>query len=72
MEEFLTGYVKKMGFPTVDKLYIERSDNVGFIEDDDESIVIENLNEGKMSPKNKFAKNWLSRYNDLKKYKQYY
>jgi hypothetical protein len=69
MEEFLTGYVKKMGFPIVDKLYIERSDNVGVIEDDDEAIVIEDLNESKMLPKNKFAKSWLSKYNDLNKYK---
>ena len=69
MEEFVIGYVKKMGFPSVDKSYVERSDNVGIIEDDDEAMEIKDLNESKMLPKNKFAKSWLLKYNDLKKYK---
>jgi hypothetical protein len=68
-EEFVINYIKDQGFPTVSNYYVERCESVGVIEDDDEAMEIGDLNEGKMLPKNKFAKSWLSKYNDLKKYK---
>lgn len=69
IEGFIIKYLKDQGFKEVEKYYLESSDNVGEIEDDDEAMSHQDLNEGKMLPKNKFAKSWLSKYNNLKKYK---
>lgn len=67
---FIIKFLKEQGFKKEAERYdIESSDNVGVIEGDDEPMGPEDLNENKMLPKNKFAKSWLSKFDDLKKYK---
>jgi hypothetical protein len=66
--------LKGLGFsiPPSEFMYLEPDREVGSLDDNDKPGLLEEpkkLNEAKMLPKNKFAKTWLSRYNDLKKYK---
>jgi hypothetical protein len=74
VEYFIYKKLESLGFTLVkyNKNYIEMDTDIGEKEEDDEPGLInepEKLTEAKMLPKNKFAKAWLSKYNDLKKYK---
>jgi hypothetical protein len=53
-------------------MYLEPDREVGSLDDNDKPGLLKKpkkLTEAKMLPKNKFAKTWFSKYNDLKKYK---
>lgn len=71
--KFLFDYISEKGIKlpfSKDDVWISRSENVGQVEDDDVPYFNSgDLIEGKMLPKNKLAKFWLSRFNNLKKYK---
>jgi len=76
VESFVWNKLKDAGFTLAppEFMYFEKDDAVGSFEpsdDEDYGLLKEpkKLNEAKMLPKNKFAKQWLSRYNNLKKYK---
>lgn len=76
VESFVWNKLKNLGFtlPPPEFMYFEKDDRIGFFEpgdDEDYGLLKEpkKLTEAKMLPKNKFAKAWLSKYNDLKKYK---
>jgi len=76
VESFVWNKLKDLGFalPPLEFVYFEKDENIGSFEpgdDEDYGLLTEpkKLNEAKMLPKNKFAKAWLSKYNDLKKYK---
>jgi hypothetical protein len=74
MTIFVYDYLKTNGLSLnfhEEDFWLTRSEDTGYasIEDGDTPIESRNLNEGKMLPKNKFAKSWISKFNDLKKYK---
>lgn len=74
VKSFIWNKLKDLGFTLVPSefMYLERDYQVGSVEEDDKPGLLKKpkkLNEAKMLPKNKFAKQWLSRYNNLKKYK---
>lgn len=74
VKNFIWNKLKDLGFsiPPLEFIYIEPDDKVGSVETGDEPGLLKKpkkLTEAKMLPKNKFAKTWLSKYNDLKKYK---
>lgn len=74
IKSFVWNKLKDLGFTLVSSefMYLERDNQVGSVEEDDKPGLLKEpkkLNEAKMLPKNKFAKQWLSRYNNLKKYK---
>jgi hypothetical protein len=76
VESFVWNKLKGLGFTLLppEFMYFEKDENVGSFEPgDDEDYGLlkgpKKLTEAKMLPKNKFAKAWLSKYNDLKKYK---
>jgi hypothetical protein len=76
VESFVWNKLNDLGFALLppEFVYFEKDENVGSFEPgDDEDYGLlkgpKKLTEAKMLPKNKFAKAWLSKYNDLKKYK---
>lgn len=74
VKSFIWDKLKDLGFsiPPAEFMYLEPDDKVGSVEIGDEPGLLKNpkkLTEAKMLPKNKFAKVWLSKFNDLKKYK---
>ena len=74
MTIFVYDYLKTNGLSLnfhEEDFWLTRSEDTGYasIEDGDTPIESRDLNEGKMLPKNKFAKSWLSRFDNLKKYK---
>jgi hypothetical protein len=73
VESFIYNELKNLGLKldVYDLTYIVRDIDIGELDKYDEPGLLNNtkkLNEAKMLPKNKFAKAWLSKYNDLKKY----
>ena len=75
MTKFIYGYLKKSGLDLefhFEDFWISRSEDTGWAieEDGDTPMKRNNLSEGrKPNPENKFVKSWLSRFNNLKKYK---
>jgi hypothetical protein len=72
LSNFIYDYIIEKGVKlpfNKDSYHIDVSDNVGKVDYEDD-FYFNDLNEGKNSSlKTKFAKSWLSKYNDLKKYK---
>jgi hypothetical protein len=76
VESFVWDKLKDVGFTLAppEFMYFEKDNDIGsFNPDEDEEYGLlkkpKKLTEAKMLPKNKFAKAWLSKFNDLKKYK---
>jgi hypothetical protein len=74
VKSFVWNKLKGLGFsiPPSEFMYLEPDREVGSLDDNDKPGLLKKpkkLTEAKMLPKNKFAKAWLSKYNDLKKYK---
>jgi hypothetical protein len=74
VKSFVWNKLKGLGFsiPPSEFMYLEPDKEVGSLDDGDKPGLLKKpkkLNEAKMLPKNKFAKTWLSKFNDLKKYK---
>ena len=75
MTKFIYGYLKKSGLDLefhFEDFWISRSEDTGWAieEDGDTPMKRNNLSEGrKPNPENKFVKSWLSRFDNLKKYK---
>ena len=74
VKSFVWNKLKDLGFsiPPSEFMYLEPDKEVGSLDDGDKPGLLKEpkkITEAKMLPKNKFAKAWLSKYNDLKKYK---
>jgi hypothetical protein len=73
VKSFVWNKLKDLGFsiPPSEFMYLEPDKEVGSLDDGDKPGLLKKpkkLTEAKMLPKNKFAKAWLSKFNDLKKY----